>query len=49
MVEAKRQAVLKERMGKMPELFEAIKMALVIQPHQVEIVPVVSVQSEPRP
>lgn len=39
-VEEKRANALKERMAKMPELFEAIKKTLVIQPHQVEIVPV---------
>ena len=39
-VEAKREAVFKERMQKMPELFEAIRKALVMQAHQVEIVPV---------
>jgi len=38
-VEEKRAKALKERMAKMPELFDAIKKALVIQPHQVEIVP----------
>lgn len=40
-VEAKRDAVMKERMAKMPELFAAIKAALVMQAHSVEIVPVV--------
>ncbi len=39
-VEEKRAKALKERMAKMPELFDTIKKALVIQPHQVEIVPV---------
>jgi len=41
-VEAKREAVFKERMKKMPGLFEAIRNALVIPAHQVEIVPVAS-------
>jgi lysophospholipase L1-like esterase len=39
-VEAKREAVFKERMQKMSGLFEAIRKALVMQAHQVEIVPV---------
>jgi len=39
-VEAKREAVFRERMGRMPELFEAIRKTLVIQPHRVEIVPI---------
>ena len=39
-VEAKRESVFKERMKKMPELFEAIRKTLVMQFHQVEIVPV---------
>jgi hypothetical protein len=39
-VEAKREAVFKERMKKMPELFEGIKKELIMQFHQVEIVPV---------
>ena len=39
-VEAKRMAVFNERMKKMPELFEAIRNTLVMQAHQVEIVPV---------
>jgi len=38
-VESKRAETLKERMAKMPELFDAIKKTLVIQPHQVEIIP----------
>jgi hypothetical protein len=38
-VEAKREEVFKERMKKMPELFDAIRKALVMQSHQVEIVP----------
>ena len=37
-VEAKRLAVFNERMKKMPELFEAIRKARVMQAHQVEIV-----------
>jgi len=39
-VEAKRDAVFKERMQKMPGLFDAIRKALAMQSHQVEIVPV---------
>ncbi|MEI7899749.1 MAG: GDSL-type esterase/lipase family protein [bacterium] len=39
-VEAKRTAVFNERMKKMPELFEAVRKTLVMQAHQVEIVPV---------
>jgi len=39
-VEAKRAAVFQERMKKMPELFEAIRKALVMRAHQVEIRPV---------
>ncbi|MEI7955819.1 MAG: hypothetical protein WCJ66_11675, partial [Verrucomicrobiota bacterium] len=39
-VEAKRGEVFKERMRKMPELFGAIRKALVMQAHQVEVVPV---------
>jgi hypothetical protein len=38
-IEAKREAALKERMMKVPELDEAIQKALVIEPHEVEIVP----------
>jgi lysophospholipase L1-like esterase len=38
-IEARRQAALKERLEKMPELDEAIQKALAIQPHEVEIVP----------
>jgi len=38
-VEAKRTAVFHERMKKMPELFEAVRKTLVMQAHQVEIVP----------
>ena len=40
MVEAKREAVFKERMGRMPELFEAIRKTLIMQSHQVEIIPI---------
>jgi lysophospholipase L1-like esterase len=39
-VEAKRMSVFNERMKKMPELFEAIRKALVLQAHSVEIAPV---------
>lgn len=39
-VEARRETVFKERMLKMSELFDAIRKALVMQSHQVEIVPV---------
>jgi len=39
-VEAKRQAVFKERMGRMPELFDSIRKTLIMQSHQVEIVPI---------
>ena len=39
-VEAKRMAVFNERMKKMPALFEAVRNTLVMQAHQVEIVPV---------
>jgi hypothetical protein len=39
-VEAKREAVFKERMGRMPELFEAIRKTLIMQSHQVEIIPI---------
>ncbi|MCX6926167.1 MAG: hypothetical protein NT154_23610, partial [Verrucomicrobia bacterium] len=38
-VEAKRTAVFNERMKQMPELFETIRKALVMQAHQVEILP----------
>ena len=38
-VEAKRTAVFHERMKQMPALFEAIRKTLVMQAHQVEIVP----------
>jgi len=38
-VEAKRMAVFKERMKKMPELFDAIRKVLVMQAHQFEIKP----------
>ncbi len=40
-IQAKREAAFKARMVKMQELFDAIKKTLVIQPHLVEIVPVV--------
>ena len=40
-VEAKRLAVFEKRMEQMPELFAAIRKTLVIQAHQVEIVPAV--------
>jgi lysophospholipase L1-like esterase len=39
-VEAKRMEVFNERMKKMPELFDAIRKSLVMQAHQVELVPV---------
>ncbi|MDD4870285.1 MAG: SGNH/GDSL hydrolase family protein [Kiritimatiellae bacterium] len=39
-IEAKRAAALKIRMARMPELFDAIKKTLIMQPHQVEIIPV---------
>jgi lysophospholipase L1-like esterase len=39
-ITAKREAAAKARMEKMPALFEAIRKALVMQPHAVEIVPV---------
>jgi hypothetical protein len=39
-IDAKRQSALEERLAKMPELDEAIRKALVIQPHRVEIVAV---------
>jgi len=39
-IEAKRAAALTERMAKLPELFAAIRKTLVMQAHQVEIVPV---------
>ena len=39
-LEIKREAALKERMAKLPELFDAIRASLVMHPHQVEIVPV---------
>jgi hypothetical protein len=41
-VEAKREAVFKERMQEMNQKFEAIRKALVMQAHQVEIVPVIN-------
>ena len=37
---AKREAALKNRLAKMPEYYETIRKALVMQPHQVEIIPV---------
>jgi lysophospholipase L1-like esterase len=37
-VEAKRRAAFKERMARMPELDAAIRKALIIKPHTVEIV-----------
>jgi lysophospholipase L1-like esterase len=40
LIQARRDAALQERMAKMPELFDAIKKTLVIQPHEVEIVPI---------
>ena len=39
-VEAKREAVFKERMQEMNKKFDAIRKALVMKAHQVEIVPV---------
>ncbi len=39
-IDAKRKAAVQERMTKMPEYFEAIRKTLVMQPHQVEIIPV---------
>lgn len=39
-VEAKRGAVFQERMKEMPALFDAIRKTLIMQSHQVEIVPV---------
>ncbi len=41
-IEAKREVALKDRMTKMSEYFDAIKKALVIQPHTVEVVPVMN-------
>jgi lysophospholipase L1-like esterase len=40
LADERRQAALTERRAKLPELDEAIRKALVIEPHQVEIVPV---------
>ena len=37
-IDAKREAALKKRMEKMPELFAAIRKSLVIQSHPVEII-----------
>ena len=42
MLEEKRQAAFKQRMEKMPELYEAIKTSLIISPHHVEILPIQS-------
>ena len=39
-IEAKRASFLQKRMDQMPALFDAIRKALLVQPHQVEIVPV---------
>ena len=39
-LEAKREAALKERLTRMPALFDAIKKSLAMEPHQVEIVPI---------
>ena len=39
-VEAKRMEVFNARMKKMPELFDANRKSLVMQAHQVELVPV---------
>lgn len=39
-IEAKRQKAIEERMAKLPELDEAIRKALEIKPHTVEVVPV---------
>jgi hypothetical protein len=38
-LEGKREAAMKERLAKMPELEDAINKAKVIEPHKVEIVP----------
>src|SRR5262249_40772478 len=38
-VEAKRQAAISDRMTKLPELDAAIRAALIMKPHNVEIVP----------
>ena len=37
-IQAKRESALAERMAKMPELDAAVRKALEMQPHQVEIV-----------
>ena len=37
-IESKREAAIKTRMAKMPELFAAIRKSLVMQSHPVEIV-----------
>jgi hypothetical protein len=39
-VEARREVALRERLEKMPGFFDAIRKALVIEPHVVDIVPV---------
>jgi lysophospholipase L1-like esterase len=39
-IEAKKKSAIEERMAKLPEYEEAIRTALVIEPHRVEIVPV---------
>jgi hypothetical protein len=39
-IEAKRKAALTDRMAKMPELDAAVKTALEMKPHTVEITPV---------
>ena len=38
-IEAKKKSAIEERMTKLPEYEEAIRKALVIEPHRVEIVP----------
>jgi lysophospholipase L1-like esterase len=43
-IEAKKQAAIKKRMEKLPELDEAVRKALDIQPHEVEITPVAGQQ-----
>jgi lysophospholipase L1-like esterase len=39
-IEAKRRAAYQDRMAKMPELDEAVRKALEMKPHSVEIIPV---------
>jgi lysophospholipase L1-like esterase len=39
-IDTRRRAALEERMAKMPELDDAIRQALVIRPHDVEIAPI---------